>query len=448
LDLHDTYDPNPWQTKYHESRSRHKACVGGLGSGKTLAACQEYKQLGLEYPGSRWIIGRKLLPSLKDSIWRDFLAVLPPEIVSSYNKASMNIVLKNGSEFWGRPLYDPEIFKSYQIAGFLIEEANEIDEEIYTRLKDRLRQKLPDGTRPRYTSTILLNPTEDDHWIPQLFVEKKLPNHELFVSTTYDNEKNLPPEYIEELKTIYSEEMQRRLIYGQFGRVHKGRPVYNSFAAEQHMKPVAFDPKLPLIRGWDFGFNHPACVWLQMQEGQVRILAEKMGKRVWLADFARACLEYEKETFGKDFPPHPWSLQVHDFCDPRGADQSDKGKTSIEILNEARIFPQYRRTYIEEGLKAVNECMVTKDPKTGLPNYLIHPRCKLLIEGHRGGYHRIDGEETPEKDGYYEHLQDAHRYAIIFLKMRLKARLMSQAQADMKVHIDRRTGRRIEYRGN
>jgi hypothetical protein len=444
--LESDYIANEWQDDFHASSARHKACVGGLGSGKTLAGCQELKQLGLEYPGSRWVIGRKLLPSLKDSIWRDFLAILPQEIVQAYNKASMTITLKNGSEYWGRPLYDPEVFKSYQISGFLIEEANEVEKDIYDRLKDRMRQLLPDRTRPRYTSILLLNPTEEDHWIPDLFLKQKPPNHKLFQSSTFQNEANLPPEYIEELKTIYSEDMLQRLLYGQFGRVHKGRPVFSAFKESDHVRHVQFDPKLPLIRGWDFGYNHPACVWLQMKEGQVRVLAEKLGKKIYLNDFVtHECLPLQEQTFGKIDKN---VTQILDFCDPRGADESDKGKTSIQIMNELMIFPVYRRTFIEEGVKLINELLNTKHQQTGHMNYLVHPRCRTLIEAKRGGYARAEGKEMPEKDGYYEHLQDAERYAIIFTMLRFKSQQMSRAQSDINVYINPRTGRRIEYRGN
>ncbi len=442
MEIRSSYVPNTWQSKAHASPARHKCAVGGLGSGKTLWGIEELKQLALEHPGSRWVIGRKLLPSLKDSIWRDLLQILPKEIVRSYNIASMTIVLTNGSEFWGRPLYDPELFKSYQISGFLIEEANEVDKDIYDRLKDRMRQKLPDGSRPRYTSIILLNPTDEEHWIPQLFMSPPK-NHEIFYSSTYDNLENLPQDYTEELKSIYSDEVLVRLLYGRFGKVHKGRPVYGIFNSELHVRPVAYDPKLPLIRGWDFGYNHPGCVWLQMENKQVRVLAEKLGKRIYLNDFVnKEVLPLQDELFGRNMP-----IPTIDFCDPRGSDLSDKGKTSVQILNDNRIFPVYRRTTIDEGIKATLEYMGTKDLKTGLPNYLVHPRCKNLIEGDKGGYHRLDGEEMPEKDGTYDHLQDCRRYALIFLKMRLKARDMTEAQSEIKVHITR-SGRRFEYRGN
>lgn len=422
----------------------HNYVAGGAvhhNSGKTFAACMELRQCALESPGSVWVVGRKLLPALKDSVWRDLLSVLPSEIVKSYNKTAMIITLRNGSEFWGRPLYDAEIFKSYQISGFMIEEANEVDKEIYDRLKDRMRQMLPNRTRPRYQSILCLNPTEEDHWIPQLFLTQKPLNHELFQSSTFQNKENLPVEYIEELSQIYSPDVLERLLHGHFGRVHKGRPVFPQFKLEYHVKPVAFNPELPLIRGWDFGYNNPACVWMQIQHRQIRVLAEVLGKKVYLDRFIEDhVLPLEKQLFGRDVATYV------DFCDPHGADETDKGISSVKILNEHLIFPTYRKQFIEPGINAINFHLDTIDGGTKLSNFLIHPRCRLLVDALKGGYHRLEGENKPEKDGLYDHLMDAMRYAIFMISLRLKTNEMQRAQSNLQVFVDPMTGRRIEGR--
>lgn len=455
MEIESEYTPNSWQSRFHASSTKHKCLFGGLGSGKTLGAIEELKACLIEYPGSTWIVGRHLLPSLRDSIWKDLMNAIPAELIEGYNKTSLNLTLKNKSEVWGRPCYDPEIFKSYQISGFVIEEANEIPKTIYDRLKDRMRQKIQKGPMagrfPRFQSMILLNPPDDDHWIVEHFQpngEGKpalLKDHELFQSTSFDNQANLPPGYIDELLAMYSPEMAQRLVYGKVGKIHKGNPVYGQFKdnAERYIKEIQYDPSLPIIRGWDFGYNRPACVFLQMRNKQVRILGEVLGKKMDLEQFAtEVVFPYQKEIFKKDKDANPVFI---DFCDPRGADKSDKGKTSIEILNSLFVFPVYKRTTIDEGLRAVRKCLDTVDIESGFPNYLIHPRCKVIIEGNRGGYRREEGLELPEKDGYYEHLQDAKRYAILFLLLRLKVKELNQAQEDAHVYVSPRTGYRREY---
>jgi hypothetical protein len=152
----------------------------------------------------------------------------------------------------------------------------------------------------------------------------------MFTSTTLDNLKNLPDGYVEELKRMYSKDMQQRMIYGLFGKVHKGRPVYPQFQRGQYVFDVPYDPTLPLIRGWDFGYNRPACVWLQMKKNQIRVLAEMLGKEVYLDDFVKdTVLPYQMSLFGEQ------RMKILDFCDPRGAD-CNRGNLRDELRIHAR----------------------------------------------------------------------------------------------------------------
>jgi hypothetical protein len=403
----------------------------------------EHLTIALEYPHSRWVVGRKTLPSLRDTILKSFLAAVPQELVREFNKAQLNLTLINGSEFLFRPLDDPEKLKSLEVAGFIIEEANEVEEEIWQRLKDRMRQKLPNGTRPRYRSTIMLNPGDEDHWIPQVFLFRRPDGHKLFQSSTIDNMLNLPSEYIDELKSTYNEATLQRLLYGQFGRIHKGRPVFPTFNRKDHVRLFDYDPKIMLVRGWDFGFNHPVCTWLQMRGDQIRVLNVLKGKRIYLDDFINGTQQFDgvrkaqEALFGPNIP-------TKDFCDPRGSDETDKGVTSVSILNRNGIFPIYRRTWIEEGLDAMKMKMDTKDRLTGEPNLIVHPRCKNLIEGLLGGYHR-DEDDTPVKDNLYDNDVDGIRYPILHMVQTAAINRQMARQDFNRAYVNPRTARRIEY---
>lgn len=409
-------------------------------SGKTTSCAQEIIQCMNEYPGSLWLVGRKFLPALKDSTFRSFMNAVPSELVQDFNKRDLQLTFKNKSQAIFRPLYDPEILKSMEIAGFFIDEANEIDKPIYDRLKDRMRQKLPNGSRPRYQSMIALNPTDEDHWIPQLFL-KPPPNHELFQNSTYENLENLPEGYVEELKSIYSEDVLQRFLYGQFGKIHHGRAVYPQFRRGPYIRNVDYVRSLPIIRGWDFGYNHPFCVWMQVIGTQVRVLAECMGKQIYLDDFVnQMVMPRQLELFGDPYA-------IADYCDPRGSDQSDKGITSVQILNSLGIYPRYRRTTINEGIRYIKGLLDTVKEDTKEPNFLIHPRCVNLIDGLNGGYAREDGKEDPKKDGYYDHGQDALRYACIFVVEKQRfSNIQNLVNNKDNIVVHKYTGYRREFR--
>lgn len=89
--------------------------------------------------------------------------------------------------------------------------------------------------------------------------------------------------------------------------------------------------------------------------------------------------------------------------------------------------------------------MDTIDEKTQEPNFLVHPRCKVLIEGYRGGYAREDGEDKPKKDDYYDHLQDCARYLIVHALQRSKISALMNKQSEIRRYISPHTGRIIEF---
>lgn len=438
MDINFDYTPVKWAEDFHRCSDKWCALVGGLGSGKSTAMVEELYALGVENPGFTYLIGRKTLPSLRDTTMKTFFARAPSGFIKENNKTNLVVTAFNNTEFIFRPLDDLEKLKSLEIGGFGIDEANEIDRPMFDTLKSRVRQKVNGKEPTMYRGILALNPGEEDHWIPELFLHVKPEGHKMFTSTTFDNAKNLPEGYIDELKNTYSPDMLQRMLYGLFGKIHKGRPVFPQFGRGNHIRVAEYMQDTTLIRGWDFGYNHPAVVWMQMKNKQIRILAELLGKEIYLKDFIQdQVLPFQFSLFGElKVPPK-------DFCDPRGSDETDKGKTSIQILNDHRIFPAYRRTWIEEGVKVIKECMDTKT-EDGDTNFLIHPRCKNLIEGYNGGYARIDGQEIPNKDDYYDHLQDATRYAIIHAVQRQRInQLNNQAQAT-RVLTSRHTGRRIE----
>lgn len=438
-DIRVSYEPNKWARPFHSSSNRHTCLAGGLGSGKTVAMVEELKILALENPGFTYLIGRKTLPSLRDTTMKTFFARMEDGLIKRHDKTHNVVTLVNNSQFIFRPLDDMEKMKSLEIGGFGVDEANEIDQDMFNTLKSRVRQKIAGKEPTLYRTIIALNPGEEDHWIPQLFLHIKPKDHEMFTSTTMDNLANLPEGYVEELKNTFSHDVQQRLIYGLFGRVHRGRPVFPQFSRGSYIKAVEYDPKVCIIRGWDFGYNHPCVVWAQMKNRQIRILAELMGKDTYLQDFIKdKVFPFQTQIFGHV------EMKPYDFCDPRGSDKSDKGKTSIQILNEHNIYPAYRRTWIPEGIRFIKECMDTVDPDTGDANFLIHPRCKTLIEGYRGGYAREDGKEDPHKDGVFDHLQDAARYLILHAVQRARINLLNPTMQPKNVYTSKHTGYRRE----
>lgn len=132
-----------------------------------------------------------------------------------------------------------------------------------------------------------------------------------------------------------------------------------------------------------------------------------MGEDLTLDRFVQdIILPYQDRLFGD-------KAKYIDFGDIAGRQITDKSEySSFAILANYGIFPVAKRSEINEGLTIIRQKLADGSLK-------VHPRCKTLVEGFKGGYrYPPPTTGTPEplfplKDGFYEHSQDAFRYLIV-----------------------------------
>jgi hypothetical protein len=187
--------------------------------------------------------------------------------------------------------------------------------------------------------------------------------------------------------------------------------VFAEFDPAIHVRPVDYDPNLPLYRTLDFGFVNPfVCLWVQVDDGGVvRVIDEYVRSRATIDVHAK---ELKART------PCPEEQVTATYCDPAGAGQSDVTGTSvIRELKSLGIMVKYRRSTILEGIELIRRAIRSGD---GGSTLLISPRCPRLIEALQC-YHYPDDTraactELPFKDGVHDHPIDALRYFFIHRK--------------------------------
>jgi hypothetical protein len=424
------YTPNPTGSRMHTSLARTRICRGGLGSGKSRAGTEHVNHLALTYPGSTHFIGRKDLTSLKETTQKEFLEkVVDSATIDSFHVNDNKLFYKNGSQVLFRETKEPDKVKSLELTSYLIDEADENDTaEIWEKIDDRLRQKiLIDGqwVEPPFAGLLIFNPVDDQHWLYALANRTDIDVQD-FQFSTYENIKNLPQSYIPNLLAKLPPWEIDRLVHGNWGRVIRGRPVYHGFTREMNVRPLKLNPSLPLLRGWDFGYNHPAVRFAQLDPvtGRYFVLREFLGNAQHLQDtrdnagqpklgVVSEVTRITKELAGEGHP-------IFDYGDPHGADKKDTGLSSIEYLRiHHGIHVISRREVIKTGMDEVQHKISTVGPmNANLPEegegslFLVDPSCKTTITAYEGGYHRDETGE-PVKDGTYDHLPDTDRYIIV-----------------------------------
>ena len=195
------------QSKFKLSKDHFTCMKGTWGCGKSRVALMTANDECEEYPNNLYLIIRKEWVDLRDSTlhdWKDW--------IGRPVNGEKNVIYENGSILMFRHGEDLDALKNINLGGCLMVQAEEMDEDDFWFINGRLRRK--EGTRQ-----LKLECNYNGHnWIYRLFNQKKLADNSLFQGTlittnTFDNEKNLPADYIPNLKRL-PKKLQDRFLYG------------------------------------------------------------------------------------------------------------------------------------------------------------------------------------------------------------------------------------------
>jgi len=280
---------------------------GGFGSAKTYALCLKALYLSDTYPCNRGVIARRVYEELKNTTMSTFFKLCPPEAYDKGRRADSEKYLKlnNGSEILWMHLEDPDaasILRGFEINWFLLDQAEEIEEEIFTILLTRLGRwdkavvpqsvldewggidkwawKNPLGKPivPTY-AMLACNPDIELHWIYQMFHPdsdqwKEKYRQQGYRMFFFDSRKNkfLPKQNLDAMLQ-QDESFVRRFVRGEWGipegNIHTIPPEslipYNSELVESLRR------NCNLFRTLDHGDSSPTCCiwWAVDRDGNV-----------------------------------------------------------------------------------------------------------------------------------------------------------------------------------
>jgi len=202
---------------YATQKYRHTAFFGGIRSGKTVAAAIRGIDIALQCPGSRGVVIRETHVKLNDNTKFEFMKYLNEydkrlHIIDRKNDNENFVLLTNGSWIFFRHAHDEGLFKGPTYTWFLVDQAEEIDEEIAKLVCDRLSD-------PRYHNVgMWVGNTDRGHnWCYRWFKKDILdgdgnvtgygekPNSYLIETTFLDNIA-----YLQQIESSYVIEQLRR----------------------------------------------------------------------------------------------------------------------------------------------------------------------------------------------------------------------------------------------
>ncbi len=234
----------------------------------------------------------------------------------------------------------------------------------------------------------------------------------------------------------------------EIDRTRGGRSYYPAFAENPRryvLKAPGSMRSAPIIRGWDFGGESPACCWTQYSRGERRLwalrelspssidtfqfrdLVRYISGQIpisALEKWSRAMEVVEELAGDARYPPLPWFDGAHRFLDftgheglmgTRGLTTGGEKRTATEILQEGDIYLLSHYVLLETRRQLLlGLANVRAD---GWPGFLIDPACPLLIEGLCGGIKfgkptPTDPDPTKPQKDEFSHIHDALGYAV------------------------------------
>lgn len=429
--------------------TRHIDFEGAFRSGKTTAALWKVFNSCLEHPGICWLICRysdgdtqtKLKPPWRAICDRAGVAVawdsqemcdVFPEVNGLQSKVYIfGIKSQDQTSRYGK-------FRGMTLAGIYNDQTEELPHDVFLEMMGRLSQQ-------GFPHQLILtpNPPDENHWLTNEFPEDQhLTDRRYYSAPIHANAHNLPPDTIPGLIAAYppSHPKHRSAVLGKRGLNVIGVPVYGGDAAKGlapmfvralHVRPLRYNPQLPLLTALDFGKHHPCAVFGQYTPwNQLLLLGGLMGQNLYLEDFAPLVQRYRSQWF-------PDALAHLECCDPAGAHDNSQGvrNNGILVLKDHGFSPTYKensnapdvRLAMVERIAGYMRKRTPQGEAFGLeanPDrwMLVSPDLvkswPFLADGFEAGYvwdeHYVSvGSKQirkPKKDGWYEHGQNCCEY--------------------------------------
>lgn len=202
---------------------------GGAGGGKSWLGCYWLINNCLKYPGTRWVMGRAILKTLKETTLNSFYDVCrlmglkqkrdwvlnAQSGVITFIQTKSEILLKDLYQYPSDINFDE--LGSLEITGAFVDECNQIVEKAWEILKSRIRYKLDEyGLVP----TIMGSCNPAKNWVYRRFYNPwnkgTLPKDKVFIPALARENHKVSKHYVANLESLSDPATRARLLNGDW----------------------------------------------------------------------------------------------------------------------------------------------------------------------------------------------------------------------------------------
>ncbi len=393
---------NKPQGQFLSMPQKNRAFVGGYGSGKTWVGGQAQCVHYLRHPKVNQGYFSPTYSMIRDIYF--------PTIEEVAGTMGLNVAIREGNHevdfYSGRTYRGTTLCRSMDhpasIVGFKIGHAtiDELDTLTLRKAEDAWRKiiaRMRDNNTTNNGIDVMTTP-EGFRFTHKMFVQLVTDNPELknnyglIQASTYDNEANLPPDYIPSLKEIYPAELIEAYINGQFVNLTSGT-VYRSFNRERCNSTETIIEKEPLFIGQDFNVQRMCSAIFVQRPGGFVCAAEL--KDVFDTPALIAMLQ-------EKYAGH--RIIIYPDASAASRKTVDASKSDIALLQNAGfdIRVNSRNPMVKDRVLATNKALETGKIKVNTKNCPTVTRC---LE-----QQSYDTNGEPDKSAGFDHMNDAFSY--------------------------------------
>jgi len=399
---------------------------GSLGSAKTILMAHLGVTHCLMYPQARFLLGRKALPDLKQTLISKILEHMDGDLTEGidfeFNKSESKFVFANGSEMISRTWHDKNFkkFRSLDISAAAIEELTENDDnykEFYIEMIGRVGRLMH---VPENFCICATNPDDPAHWVHDYFMidGKALDNRQVHYSKTSDN-IFLPKWYIPSLRQKYDEKMCKRLIDGLWVSIASDF-IYYEYESNDHfiLKDTQVNQGYPIAITFDFniGEGKPMSALLGQHINDIFYCIDE-----FIVEGART-RDIMDEIAGRGY----FDLEANPMINIYG-DASGKHRDTRSQKSDYDIIEKYLANYVRKDDLPLNyelDIPLANPPVRTRHNLVngklrnaekkislfIDKRCRIVDEGMRKTKLKQGGKYIEDDSRAYQHVTTALGY--------------------------------------
>lgn len=407
------------QAAFLDMPQKFKAYVGGFGAGKTWSGCASTAKHFWSFPRINSGYFAPSYPQIRDIFY--------PTVEECFFEWGLDAKIKEGNHevetYRGRNFMGVVLCRSMEkpasIVGFKIGHAlvDEIDvmpldkaRTAWRKILARMRHNIP-GLRNGVDVTTT---PEGFKFVYHQFVKAVREKPELAKlygivrASTYDNEINLPDDYIPSLLESYPAQLIEAYINGEFVNLQSGT-IYVAFSRQFNSCEDEIKDGETLFIGMDFNVGKMAAVAHVLREGQPRAVDE-LTNGYDTPDMIRRIKErywrYEGGQYVK-------TREIRIYPDASGDSRKsvNASQTDIALLREAGfvVCVNAANPPVKDRINAMNAMFCNAN---GERRYKVNvAKCPTYAEALEQQAWAANGE--PDKSSGHDHYGDAGGYYII-----------------------------------